>query len=149
MTGTKKFTQTEVDAILAGRLAKFSDYDAIKAELAGFKAAQDGAVTEARDSARAETLTEVNTRLVNAEARAQGWRNPDDAHRYVNLTDADGVIDADTVQAALTDAATERPDLVQAPPPVPAPSAVGIGTQGAPRPRSVGQQWAEDIGAFR
>lgn len=60
----RKFTQTEVDAILAGRVAKFSDYDAIKAELAEFKTARDSAVTEAATAHAPTALTEKEGKVI-------------------------------------------------------------------------------------
>lgn len=158
----KTYTQAEVEAMIRGRLAKFSDYEQIKAELETFKAEsqteQERAVSEARKAARTETLTEVNTRLVNAEARAlaseAGWLYPQDAHRYIDpksiTVNDDGTVDVESVKTALTEAVTERPALVksgESEPEVPSPSNAGIGVQAPAKPRNIADQWATDIGS--
>ena len=83
----RTFTQADVDRIVTGRLAKFADYDAIKAQADGAKAAQEtavaAAVEQAKKDAAAEVIAQVTPALVNAEIRsraaAAGFRDPMDA----------------------------------------------------------------------
>lgn len=156
----RTFTQDEVEAMIRGRLAKFSDYDDIKAELEKVKAEtqsdQEKALEAARKEAREEVMGDANRRLINAEARAlaaeTGWHYPQDAHRYIDASTVkvndDGTIDAESVKNALAKATEDRPALLKtAEDNVPPADNAGIGVHGAPRPKTITDAWAADIGA--
>lgn len=156
----RTFTQEEVEAMIRGRLAKFSDYDDVKKELDDLRKAgqteQERAVAEARTEARAEALAEVNGRLINAEARAvaadMGFLYPQDAHFYiapeaVKFND-DGSIDTKSVQSALEAAVKDRPALVKSDKDaVPSPSNAGIGVSAPAKPKTTESAWLSDVGS--
>lgn len=137
----KTFTQDELDSILKGRLAKFADYDALKAKVAevedAAKSDTEKAVEAARAEARADALAEANKRLVNAETKVVatelGFVYPTDAHRFIDDVDAlvgdDGMPDASAIKAALEAVAKDRPALVKGTdtPKPPSASDAGIG----------------------
>lgn len=156
----RTFTQSEVEAMIRGRLAKFSDYESVKSELEDLRkqgqSEQERAVEEARKQARAETLAEVNSRLVMSEARAAaseaGWLYPQDAHRYIDAAtiavNEDGTVDSEALKGALEDAVKERPALVkQKDTEIPDPSNAGIGVSAPTKPRTLTDAWARDVGA--
>lgn len=158
----KTFTQSEVEALIKGRLAKFSDYEDIKKELTDIKAAsqteQERAVEVARKEARAEALAEVNKRLIAAETRAvaasMGFLYPEDAHLYVSTDDVamkdDGSVDGDSVKAALKKVAKDRPALVKSDKDeVPPAENAGIGVHAPAKPKTVSEAWASDVSGKR
>ena len=157
-TPERTFTQAELDAILAGRLAKFSDYDAIKAELDKVKRESETetekAIREARAEATSEALKKANARVVTAEARAiaaaEGWLYPNDAPRYLDIdaiaVNDSGEVDEGALKKALADAVKDRPALLKSDKPeVPAPSNAGIGVHAPTGPRTAEQAWADAL----
>ena len=158
-TPERTYTQAELESIIQGRLAKFSDYNTIKSELETIRkesmTEQERAVNEARDAARAEVLAEVNGRLVTSEARViaaeLGFLYPQDAHFYIDASQItvndDGTVDTKAVKAALESAVKERPALVkQKDTEVPDPSNAGIGVSAPAKPRTVEDAWAAAVG---
>lgn len=142
----KTFTQADLDRILAGRLAKYADYDDLKTKVAEVEQANATDLEKAVAKAREETATEVteraNKRLVSAEVRAVaselGFRDPTDAlAQFGDLAavtvSEEGEPDAAAVKARLADIAKAKPYLLKDTntPVAPAGSA-GIGVTGAP-----------------
>lgn len=135
----KTFTQADVDRIIAGRLAKFSDYDTVKQQLSEIQAANqtesERAVEAAKDEGRKAAASEFGKRLALAEFNnLAGRRNPDyDAAPALELIDLgrfvkdDGDLDADAIKAAVDRIVPERQD------PKPAPS-FGGGPRRSDRP---------------
>ena len=115
-----KFTQADLDRIIAGRLQKYADYDQLKQDLAAAQAATDAAVEAAKTETRTELMAEVTDRLVRSEAKllasTLNFRNPDDALRFITTDglalNADGDVDVDALKARLQETATERPYLL-------------------------------------
>ena len=154
----KTFTQADLDRIIAGRLAKYSDYDQLKskAEEAAQAAMSDAekAVAAARAETRAEVEAEFSGALRLTEARSVattlGFHDSEDVARYVDMDTIPvkgGVVDT----AALTEAAksviASRPYLAasEEAPRVPA-SAVGLGSKSGKAPISVAQAFANALG---
>jgi len=141
----KTFTQADVDRIVQGRLAKYSDYDTLKSELDELKSqtatAQEREIEKVRNEARAEVLAAANQRLVKAEARGiaaeLGFHAPEKASLY--LEDMDSFISGDDIDAAavkaqLEQVAKDHPYLVKDSGPA-SHTDVGIGRRGdAPDP---------------
>lgn len=147
-----KFTQSDLDRIIAGRLSKYADYDQIKSELDTFKTASqtdlEREVNKARETTKAEVLTQANARLVAAEVRAAaaelGFRDPTDALAHLTaagtLADVgvadDGAVDGAAVKAALDDLAKAKAYLLKdSGPQTPPPAAAGIGAAGQANPQ--------------
>lgn len=124
-------SQEELDRRLGARLArereKYGDYDELKRKAAEFDAAQEAAKTEteraveaARKEGETTALERVNTRIVNAEARALAaaakFRNPATAVRLLDLSGVkvndDGSVDEAAVKAKLDELATAEPYLI-------------------------------------
>lgn len=123
----KTFTQAELDRIIAGRLAKFGDYDAIKGELDKIKAANqsesekalNAAKDEGRKEARLEAGEQVALEVFNGAA---GRRNPDyDPAPALELIDLrkfvkdDGTVDRDAVKSAVERIVPEKEERKPAP----------------------------------
>jgi hypothetical protein len=139
----KTFTQADVDRIIAGRLAKFSDYDEIKAKVSEMETANqtdlEKAVKTARHEAAAEVTQKANARLVAAEIRAVaselGYRDPADAlAQYGDLTavsvDDEGQVDTATVKSRLEQIAKGKSYLLKDNP-VGSAADAGIGVGGS------------------
>ena len=109
----KKFSQADLDRIISGRLAKYADYDDVKAKAQALEDASatetERAVKQARREAETETSQKWGTRLArSAFDAAAGRRNPDfntdEALEYVDLSKfvgADGEPDAAAIKAAV------------------------------------------------
>lgn len=115
----KTFTQADVDRIIAGRLAKFADYDEVKKQLADVQAANqtesEKAIKAAKEEARQAALAEAGPRLVAAEFRIAlaGRRTAEEVSKLIEdydlskyLTDA-GEVDTKRV--------TEKAELLAPP----------------------------------
>lgn len=122
----KTFTQAELDRILTGRLAKFSDYDDLKAELDRLREStasdQDKALAAARKEAAEEATKGADTRLKRAESRALaaelGFHDPSEAHVFIDLEQVpmvDGDVDTKALRQTLSEAAEKRPYLLKDP----------------------------------
>jgi hypothetical protein len=117
-------SQADLDRILGERLAreraKYEGFDDFKKKAEEFdKAAeaartdQEKAVEAARNEGKTEALTQANTRLLSAEARALAaeakFANPALVVRALDLKDVkvndDGSVDADAIKAKLKEAA--------------------------------------------
>lgn len=115
----KKFTQADVDRIIAGRFAKFADYDDVKKQLADLQSAsateQEKAVKAARDEGRTEALTETATKLVSAEFKAAAKGRMEPAALAALLEDLDlskfldpkGEVDLERIEKKVTALAPE------------------------------------------
>lgn len=85
----KTFTQADVERIIAGRLAKFADYDALKTKLDEVEKANqtetEKAINAAKDEARQAALAEAGPRLVAAEFRIAlaGRRTADEVAKLI------------------------------------------------------------------
>lgn len=133
----RTFTQAEVDAIIAGRLKKYADYDTVKSKLAemeqaGMTAQQkaEQAAAEAiadAQAARAE-LAAAHRREVVAGA-AKDAHDPSEVARLLDVADdADDV----TVAAAVKALLAAKPYLVRGPgTPAPTPGSAAAPTEGA------------------
>lgn len=119
----------------------------LEAELETLRTAQmseqEKAIKEARDSARTETLSEVNERLFAAEARASGsgklsdpdlLADPVVALRLLGLSEVPvtdtGDIDTEAISEAIDSLIESKPYLAGATPPTP-PLDLGQGARGA------------------
>lgn len=123
----KTFTQADVDRIIAGRLAKFGDYDAVKAELDQIKTANqsesekalNAAKDEGRKEARMEAAEEVALEVFNSAA---GRRNPDydtaGALELISLrkfVKDDGKVDREAITKAVERLVPEKEERKPAP----------------------------------
>lgn len=135
----KTFSQAELERIINGRLAKFADYDDLKAERDRLRNAtaseQDKAVEAARKEAATEALKGADSRLKRAESRGiaaeLGFQDPSDAHLFLDLEQVpmvNGDVDVDALKAALGEVAKKRPYLLKNP--ERSASDVGIGNKG-------------------
>lgn len=121
-TEGKTYTQADLDRILQGRLAKFSDYDQMKQQLEELRTANqtdtEKAIEEAKKAGAAEAAAEVSQRLLQSEARAiaaeLGFHDPKDAHLHVPADIvSDGEVDLTRLQEAIEKVAADKPYLVR------------------------------------
>lgn len=153
----RTFTQAELNAIVQKRVAKFSDYDEIKAQLEELKnsseEAMGQAIENAREEARAEVLSTTKPLLVKAETKAlaaeMGFIYPADAHLYIDaesvpLTDS-GEPDVEKIKELLAEVAQERPALVRSAESTVTPIDAGIGVAGAAPKKSTAQLFADAL----
>ncbi|MBT9295337.1 hypothetical protein KKP62_10215 [Rhodococcus sp. GOMB7] len=143
----KKFTQADVDRFIAGRFAKYADYDAIKTERDELKSAtataQEREIEKARKEGRDEVTTQATERLVRAESRGVaaelGFHNPGEAHLYIDLADVpmkDDDVDTAALKELLTAATKDRPYLLKDSNDSASHQDVGIGRRGtSPEPK--------------
>ena len=142
-TEERHFTQADVDAIVQKRIARYADYDDVKAQLSQLQEEKDNGDwrNSVANDTRSEVLEEVNKRLLGAEALAQAtaanFLYPEDAERLIN-SDAiqfgeDGYVDAASVKAEIERLKDERPALVRSETKTTA-AAVGLGTGGQNKP---------------
>lgn len=123
----KTFTQAEVDRIIAGRFAKFADYDTVKTQLAELQAANqtesekalNAAKDEGRQEARMEAGEQVALEVFNGVA---GRRNADyDTAPALELIDLrkfvkdDGTVDRDAIKSAVERIVPEKEERKAAP----------------------------------
>lgn len=117
----RTFSQAELDTIIGKRLAKFSDYDAIKAERDQLKAAAADApdVEQALATQKAELETAHAQALLTATARGiaaeLGYHDPAEAALYLDakaLTEGNA-IDEKKVEEALKNVLDDRPYLAK------------------------------------
>lgn len=109
----KKFSQADLDRIIAGRLSKYADYDELKSQVQGLQDAAatdtERAVNQARREAETAAAQTFGARLARTEFDAlAGRRNPDfdtqQALEYVDLTKfigEGGEPDRDAIKAAV------------------------------------------------
>lgn len=132
---SKTFTQEQVNNWLADdrrkTLAKFADYDDLKAKAAKFDEIEaqnatelDKAIKKADSEARADMSAKTNLRLIGAEVKAAAaaakFNDPADAviqlrEKFggIKVTD-DGEIDEAAVKALIEQLAADKPYLVKA-----------------------------------
>ncbi len=122
----KTFTQAELERIIAGRLAKFSDYDELKSERDRLRDAtateQEKAVEAARKEAAQEATKGADARLKRAESRALaaelGFHDPSEVHVFLDLEQVpmvDGDVDTAALRKTLSEVAEKRPYLLKEP----------------------------------
>lgn len=137
----KSYTQDDIERIIQGRLAKYGDYDQIKEELDGIKAANQSdsekAISEAKKAGEDEATTKYLTRLLQSEVKAAaaglGFHDPADAHQYIDqeaVIGKDGEIDADALASAIAKVAESKPYLVKTAEGAPSAGDAGIGVRG-------------------
>jgi hypothetical protein len=156
-TEGKTFTQEELNQIVQRRVAKFADYDDLKAKVEELtnssEEAMGQAIEKAREEARTEVLTIANTRIVKSETRALaaelGFIYPTDAHLYIDVSevpvDNDGEPDVDKIKELLSKVAEERPALVRSAESSPTQVDAGIGVTGTGRKKSTAQLFADSV----
>lgn len=120
----KTFTQADVERIIAGRLSKFSDYDAIKTQLGELQQASqtesEKALNAAKDEGRAEVRKDAGKQVaLEAFNGLAGRRNPDyDTAPALDLIDLgkfvqdDGSLDRDALKAAVEQIVPEKESKV-------------------------------------
>lgn len=122
----KTFTQADVDRIIAGRLAKFGDYDQIRQELADLReqnqTEHEKAVAEAREDGRSGALAEAANELALEVFRgAAATRNADyDVQPALDLIDPakfvqNGKVDRAAIKAAVEQLVPEKKEEQPAP----------------------------------
>lgn len=151
---SKTFTQEELDGIIQRRLEKFKDYDDLKAQVEALrKEKEDGNWrTEVANEVRGEIVTEVNKRLLGAEALAQAttanFLYPEDAVRLID-TDAleyndEGYVTPESVKAEIDRLTQERPALVRSDRKTTARD-VGLGTGGHNKPLNAEEAFVQSL----
>lgn len=120
---SRTFTQAELDSIIGKRLAKFSDYDALKSERDQLKSAAGQApdVDQALSAQKAELEASHAVELLKAHSRGiaaeLGFHSPAEAALYLDaktLTEGNA-IDEKKVEEALKQALDDRPYLAKTP----------------------------------
>lgn len=150
----KTFSQEALDGILQKRLAKFADYDDVKAENVTLKeqAESNAGVEEVRNEVRNELLPLMNKRIINAEAKAiaaeMQFHYPNDAYLYINLNNVsigeDGIVDVESIEKQLKESAEQRPALVRSDT-VRSAADAGLGVHGTPTKKTTGQMFADAL----
>ena len=123
----KTLTQSEVDKIVQDRLAreraKFSDYDDLRAKVDASKSEAEKAVEAARAEGAKEVASKYQKRLFEAEVRSHAaalkFRDAGDALSVFGdsegLVSDDGSVDGAAIQKRLSEIASQKPYLVDAP----------------------------------
>jgi hypothetical protein len=123
----KTFTQADVERIIAGRLAKFGDYDAVKQQLTELQQANQSESEKALNAAKDEGRKEARIEAGEAVALevfngAAGRRNADydtaGALELISLkkfVKDDGTVDRDAITAAVERLVPEKADTKVAP----------------------------------
>ena len=154
----RTFSQADVDRIVQQRVARYSDYDTLKAQVSELTEASASEQDKAVAAARREVLAEVNDRLASAEARAiaaeLGFHSPDDGPRYLDdvsaLVSDTGEVDRDAVKSALEGVAKDRPHLLRQAPAGPSARDAGLGAAPhADRPLSNAEAFAQLVSSAR
>ena len=140
--GESLFTQEELNSIIGQRLAKFADYDQLKAELetvkSNLESDKESAITDAVNAKVAELNQNWGQKFVALKAQAvaasEGYQDPEDASRFTDLSavgfDTEtGEVDEDAIVAQVREAAEKRPYLLKRRNPSD-PRDVGLGTFG-------------------
>lgn len=152
----RTYTKDDIERIVKTRLARFEDYDALKAERDELvKAKEESASSiESVNTTFSEFKAKATKRIVEAEAKALaaslGFHYPDDAALYVDAStavDEDGNVSTDLISAQLSKIAEERPALIRSNSKASG-TDVGLGTTGTPKKKSTGQLFADALGQF-
>jgi hypothetical protein len=116
----KTFTQADIDRIIAGRLSKYADYDAIKGQLAELQAANqtesEKAINAAKEEGRAEVRIESGKAIAlevfnGAAARRNAEYDTKAALELLDLgkfVKEDGSVDRDAVTKAVEQIVPEK-----------------------------------------
>lgn len=118
----KTFTQTEVNSLLADNkrkiLAKYEDYDSLKATVDGL----DDIKSQSFQDGQAQATNELVGRLVDTEirstAQALGFADPSDAITFFGdkseiTYDTEKGLDQEAIKSRLDDLATNKPYLLK------------------------------------
>lgn len=120
----KKFSQEDVDRVVAERLARerkrFADYDELKAKVEEAKSDSERAIEEAVAAGKREVAEQYHSRLFESEVKAIAskfrFRDAGDALAGFGdrdgLIDEHGVVDSARVEARLKEIADSKPYLV-------------------------------------
>ena len=123
----KKFTQADIDRVVQDRLARerqrYSDYDDLKAKVDAQKSEAEKAVEAARAEGAKEVASKYQKRLFEAEVRSHAaalkFRDAGDALSVFGdsegLVSDDGSVDGAAIQKRLSEIASQKPYLVDAP----------------------------------
>ena len=123
----KKFTQADIDRVVQDRLARerqrYSDYDDLKAKVDAQKSEAEKAVEAARAEGAKEVASKYQKRLFEAEVRSHAaalkFRDAGDALSVFGDSDGlvsdDGSVDGAAIQKRLSEIASQKPYLVDAP----------------------------------
>lgn len=123
----KKFTQADIDRVVQDRLARerqrYSDYDELKAKVDAQKSEAEKAVEAARAEGAKEVASKYQKRLFEAEVRSHAaalkFRDAGDALSVFGdsegLVSDDGSVDGAAIQKRLSEIASQKPYLVDAP----------------------------------
>lgn len=123
----KKFTQADIDRVVQERLARerqrYSDYDELKAKVDAQKSEAEKAVEAARAEGAKEVASKYQKRLFEAEVRSHAaalkFRDAGDALSVFGdsegLVSDDGSVDGAAIQKRLSEIASQKPYLVDAP----------------------------------
>lgn len=123
----RTFTQADIDKAVQDRLhrerQKFADYDELKAKVDAQKSEAEKAVEAARAEGAKEVASKYQKRLFEAEVRSHAaalkFRDAGDALSVFGdsegLVSDDGSVDGDAIQKRLTEIASQKPYLVDAP----------------------------------
>ena len=123
----KKFTQADIDRVVQDRLARerqrYSDYDDLKAKVDAQKSEAEKAVEAARAEGAKEVAAKYQRRLFEAEVRSHAaalkFRDAGDALSVFGdsegLVSDDGSVDGAAIQKRLSEIASQKPYLVDAP----------------------------------
>ncbi len=123
----KKFTQADIDRVVQDRLARerqrYSDYDDLKAKVDAQKSEAEKAIEAARAEGAKEVASKYQKRLFEAEVRSHAaalkFRDTGDALSVFGdsegLVSDDGSVDGAAIQKRLSEIASQKPYLVDAP----------------------------------
>lgn len=123
----RTFTQADIDKAVQDRLhrerQKFADYDELKAKVDAQKSEAEKAIEAARAEGAKEVASKYQKRLFEAEVRSHAaalkFRDAGDALSVFGdsegLVSDDGSVDGDAIQKRLSEIASQKPYLVDAP----------------------------------
>lgn len=123
----KKFTQADIDRVVQDRLARerqrYSDYDDLKAKVDAQKSEAEKAIEAARAEGAKEVASKYQKRLFEAEVRSHAaalkFRDAGDALSVFGdsegLVSDDGSVNGEAIQKRLSEIASQKPYLVDAP----------------------------------
>lgn len=123
----RTFTQADIDKAVQDRLhrerQKFADYDELKAKVDAQKSEAEKAVEAARAEGAKEVASKYQKRLFEAEVRSHAaalkFRDAGDALSVFGdsegLVSDDGSVNGEAIQKRLSEIASQKPYLVDAP----------------------------------
>lgn len=123
----RTFTQADIDKAVQDRLhrerQKFADYDELKAKVDAQKSEAEKAIEAARAEGAKEVASKYQKRLFEAEVRSHAaalkFRDAGDALSVFGdsegLVSDDGSVNGEAIQKRLSEIASQKPYLVDAP----------------------------------